>query len=586
MIRRLACRLAALLVLLSPAWAAQAQDSPRLDVFLLPDYQLRQQLDEAHKAIAERRYNDAVRVLGRLLGGSDAGDTEESATVEDYFLELAAEGAAQQSLKAEARRMLSSLPPDGLASYELLYGHQAELLLEAALERGDAESLGEVARKYLHTKAGCQAVMLLGRRHLASGQPLAAALTLSQLNDLPTAAQFEPELSILSATSWLLADSPEHASETLVALKRSSRSAKITFAGKETALFRDDEDAVDWLQTQLGDWRLNATSLEHQWLVYRGDEARNGSTVGSVPLVYERWAVPTPNFPKQQKVLLEEQRQLIKQRVPALPGLHPLVVRHAGVDGASASREVVLTRTPSRLIAVDFQTGERIWFYPPWGQDPESEEVASFAKTTSSADTPEMMRLKQRTWHDAPFGQISSDGERVFFVQDLGLADGNGPPMIVAGGGIIRPNPDRPRSTNELTALELGREGYLVWSVGGVDGGDEPQLADAFFLGPPLPLMDGLYVLAEVKGDVRLVVLDPASGRLVWQQQLCAVDNQAILDDAARRLGGASPSFSDGVLICPTSAGAVIAVDVAKRSLLWGYQYLETPKDRRPSGGF
>ena len=55
-------------------------------------------------------------------------------------------------------------------------------------------------------------------------------------------------------------------------------------------------------------------------------------------------------------------------------------------------------------------------------------------------------------------------------------------------------------------------EGKLRWIVGGEDGTDEPKLAKAFFLGAPLPLMGRLYVLAEVNGEIRLVVLDADSG--------------------------------------------------------------------------
>ena len=40
-----------------------------------------------------------------------------------------------------------------------------------------------------------------------------------------------------------------------------------------------------------------------------------------------------------------------------------------------------------------------------------------------------------------------------------------------------------------------------------------------------------------------------------------------------RRLSGLSPSISDGVIVCPTSSGAVVAVDEKRRELLWGFQY-------------
>jgi len=56
---------------------------------------------------------------------------------------------------------------------------------------------------------------------------------------------------------------------------------------------------------------------------------------------------------------------------------------------------------------------------------------------------------------------------------------------------------------------------------------------------------------------------------------LAMVEN-SILNEPFRRLAGASPSYADGILICPTSAGAVVAVDLATRSLLWGYRYART----------
>ena len=86
-------------------------------------------------------------------------------------------------------------------------------------------------------------------------------------------------------------------------------------------------------------------------------------------------------------------------------------------------------------------------------------------------------------------------------------------------------------------------------------------------------------LLAEMKGqEIRLVVLSAKTGKLDWSQQLCVVE-QSILHGPERRAGGAAPSFADGVLVCPTSAGAIVAVDATTRNLLWGYQYPRSPAD-------
>ena len=111
------------------------------------------------------------------------------------------------------------------------------------------------------------------------------------------------------------------------------------------------------------------------------------------------------------------------------------------------------------------------------------------------------------------------------------------------------------KSYNKLTAVELRTQGKLKWVIGGQLGEDEPQLAGAFFLGPPLPLQDKLYVLAEIKQEIKLCVLDAKTGHLDWSQQVAVVE-QNIQMDPYRRLAGCTPSFADGVLVCSTTAGA------------------------------
>src|SRR5690606_9280339 len=100
---------------------------------------------------------------------------------------------------------------------------------------------------------------------------------------------------------------------------------------------------------------------------------------------------------------------------------------------------------------------------------------------------------------------------------------GAGDPTMRMFRNLALPGPDQPQEYNTLVALELGTQGKFRWRVGGATGEDEPALARAFFLGAPLVLADSLYVLAEVRGDVSLYVLDAASGRLRWSQQLAHV---------------------------------------------------------------
>ncbi len=180
---------------------------------------------------------------------------------------------------------------------------------------------------------------------------------------------------------------------------------------------------------------------------------------------------------------------------------------------------------------------------------------------------------------------MSSDGENVFLIEEQ---QNSTAPRVVQRGGIRfgQGMPEIPAATNVLSAWGIADQGKFKWKAGGYKqphDTETPELEGAYFLGAPLPLMGKLYVMAEIKGEIRLEVLDGKTGKLQWEQQLVSASdpNQQPLV-TFWRYSGASPSYSDGVLVCPTSAGAVVAVDLATRTLLWGYAYQRN--QQQPNG--
>src|SRR5262249_54330670 len=139
--------------------------------------------------------------------------------------------------------------------------------------------------------------------------------------------------------------------------------------------------------------------------------------------------------------------------------------------------------------------------------------------------------LIERFWQDSTFGTVASDGGQVYLIDDLDISAA---PTNVINGQVILGNPPRGgriiignsgvetgKSFNKLAAYDLQTQGKLKWTVGGQSGEDEPQLAGAYFLGPPLPLEGKLYVLAEMKSsEIKLCVLDAKTGKLDWAQQV------------------------------------------------------------------
>ena len=100
-------------------------------------------------------------------------------------------------------------------------------------------------------------------------------------------------------------------------------------------------------------------------------------------------------------------------------------------------------------------------------------------------------------------------------------------------------------------------------------------------------------MLVEKMGELSLVCLDPGKNAVrgenpvVWMQLLGRTPNQ-LVNDVGRRIHAAPLVYGEGVLVCPTNAGAVLGVDLLKHRLVWAYAYkdksqpgaLWTPKRR------
>jgi len=524
------------------------------NVFPTADRSLLLLLSKARQLVSQERYAEAVQCLGTILEAP-----------EDAFLRPDSKADLFPGLKAEAHAILGRLPRQGRELYELQCGARARSMLSAAAAAGDAAGLAEVSRRFFHTRAGYEATFLLGLHQWNHGSPLAAAMTLKRLKDsCPVADEFEPGLSVALAASWFRAGNPDKARPVLDELRQRFPHASVRIGGKDVSLAGNG-----WSVITSGAKALAGSQAAAGWLMDGGDPARNASVSASGPLLSTCWRIPTAEHPFVESLIDQIQQSNRDQDRWALPALHPLVVNN-----------VVLMRTARNLLAVDFVTGKRIWEVP--GDDPfESVSESSLGITGGDEDPFGGRRggaldlqtvLRYRLWGDATFGTLTSDGQRVFAVEDLSLDLGT-----ASTRAMFMPNrralPSDPKPFNRLAAYEI-RTGKLVWQLGG--SAEELGLPQAgtFFLGPPLPVSGQLYAIAEQKGDIRLLVLDAKTGNVAWTQQLGVVDqDRDILQDPLRRVSGVSPSYADGILVCPTSNKSVVALEPATRSLLWGYVY-------------
>ena len=543
----------------TPTAGASDDDESGPGNFTPPDRNILQLLNRSKKALNEHRYGEALEGLSEILRGS-----------EDYFYQPDRKLSIYRSLKAEALQLLGEMPREGRDLYEVRSGADARDRLNRAIATGNEEALAEISGRYFHTQAGYEATYLLALRHMDHGQPLAAALNLKRLHEAGAPAEaFEPGLSLTQAACYYQAGMTKECQQVLVDLKRRTGKPSAAIAGRHPQAdprfaavparpwFEQESDAPAWLAKLSKLERMSAAGETDQWTMFRGDPARNASTVGSAPLLNYRWRVEVTGLQDLEEALQKEQAACRGRGFNVLSGLHPLAVGN-----------LVLMRTTSEVLAVDLENGKRKW---PTAEEPDpadtpQNQANGFVMMRGNNMSPPA-QYGQRIWDDATYGTISSDGKLLYVIEQLGLGVTGQPNMIMIGPG--RNDTSSRAVTNCLAAYEISTEGKRIWAL---PRPDPLQPPDTFFLGAPLPLKGQLFVIAEVKDQIRLLALNADNGDELWHQQLAMVEGN-ISQDPVRRLAGVSPSYADGILICPTGSGCVVAVDMASRALLWGYIY-------------
>ena len=494
-------------------------DGPR-SIVLFENGDVRRKLELVRLQIDGQHYEEAARKLGQFL---------QDAETRDFFLRHDDGRRDGQSFQAEVRRLLYDLPPAGQAAYRVQFEPVARARLNAAVARGGEASLREVAQRFPETRAGDEALYRLGYSLWDHGRIHAAAACFKRLKSRPLgAAPFEPALSAMIAACWTRLGCADRARAAIAPLRKSFQSVAVSIAGSLSPTLSTDQ-AVDEFLARFGRESFQAVDTAEDWQTFRGDAARNRSVAARAPFLAPRWSQPASTDAQTQLMIERARHSYAQGMATSLPLLNPLVVD-----------DLVLTRTAHGVAAFDRLTGQALWRYP-------------------SADDGDNAGLDRILWQEPAGGSFSVDDECVYLLENLQMGDAD------AGRS----------SRNVLSALEhlQSRQGNLRWQVGGVGGGAEPRLANAFFLGPALCWQGRLYLLAEWKAALSLVVLDRANGHLEWSQDLALVE-QGISEDPFRMIGGATPSIApDEIIICPTSGGAVVAVDLTTQSLLWAYRY-------------
>ncbi|MDB5337080.1 MAG: hypothetical protein JWN70_2699, partial [Planctomycetaceae bacterium] len=537
--------------------------------------------------------NVADRELVRTITDAEkflnAGDDVAAVARLEFILSLPQDGFFRPqnetagrfiSLKQQAESLLTKASPATQKIYEQQYGSEARKLFEQAVAKRDPKTAQEVVRRFMHTAAGAEAAYWLGSYHLDRADYSSALQCLARLRRLPAAKNFEPLLTMRVALCLYRTGRPERA-QAMVREAAATSKAPIQIGG-QTLKPGDTEAQVAMWQKAVAPPQQQLAAEPTGWLMQRGNAERNlllhssppiGKSLWNVPLTL--WKTSSEGDPEQEATIsvtpqLFGLKQVhVDKGVFPLPAAAPLLINN-----------VVVSRFYDHLSGFDAKTGQEIWrsaendriFQLLFKNLQSPEKIGNgFSNRMRSPREYLSLLLRQRTWEDLTFGGLSSDGEYVFSIEDLGLLND----ISLQMGGAIQSHPLIMRDYNRLCAYEV-RTGKLKWELGGPRGDVTLNLPGTFFLGPPLPVDRQLYCVVESQAQTLLLSLDARTGKQLWSQSLSQPADD-LMREPNRRRAGTSPALMGDMLICPTGSGLVVAVDVAARALAWAYQYTAAP---------
>jgi outer membrane protein assembly factor BamB/tetratricopeptide (TPR) repeat protein len=590
--------------------AADPDRGPGGEALILPtDRQVKRRLEAAGDYIKAESWSDAVRLLQLVLDAR-----------EDVFVPVRRPGkpAAQWvSARAEALRLFGTLPPQALEFYEVQYGGQAKARVEEGRTRNDPQLLDDVARRYTYTAAGVEAVSLLATYYLDRGRFELAAFYFNRLLERQPPDRLPPVTLFKATLAFRLNRDTAAAERTWEQLARRAGPAGIRL-GTQLVRLEQLRGEIDRFQVRAG----GDTSP-----VFRGNARRSGeAAAGGIPYLEPLWHTATASEPEARRRLAQALQVQAESQQAILPGACPILV------GGK-----LVFRSYGGLRAVEPHTGKELWRADlPLSLDAcLGDAHAKGIPTTHAGNAMAGKKVQVLSWlrdyaptlpsgqlgllvgggvlgglvppgmapggappvdtrYAPPFlfenttlGTLSSDARRVYAIDDLPvpphpnrLQEPQPGAHLALGPFGTDPEAGDNIHHNCLLALDV-ETGKQLWERGGRGGKDE--LHDCYFLGAPLPVAGKLYVLVEKQGDIVLTCLDPGRGELVWSQPLAAV-REKLLTDAGRRLQAVHLAYSDGVLVCPTNAGALLGVDILSRSLVWAYAYHDRPAPPGPDG--
>ena len=523
------------------------------------DAKIEQLLQAAELSVKQKNWKLAIELFQRLL------DQPEDS------LHRSAKGP-WQSVRRTTNQMLGQLPEATLVEYRSQYGGLAQQQLAAARRSGQTSGFVNVATRFFHTPAGYEAANYLGMLHFDRSEFGLAARWFEELAASPAPIAKSDSWRLQAALSFARSGDFTAASAILSRLSNGPN----TLVGVGTGSVK----ASEWLKQAQVETASHAVALA-DWTQLYGTAARVGTAIGGDALLSPDWFLPLTSSRLVRdslrwlvQDLQDQQRSMILTSIPLvvdgkviyrdLRGIRSVEIERGrpiweSVEGVSAER--ILGGLPSQQI--DPQDAWRLRANPFQHVGEYQGSAAEFSPLTSLL------------FRDGVYGLISSDGKQLFVIEDHGILSRNQPGQHWGWDGNNETHDPfgLPWKTNRLVSYDL-QTGRTLWNLGGNESREsfDPPLSGSYFYGTPAVDGDELFVVAGKGDDIKLWSLDRQTGLPKWSQLIAYADTKIDLD-IARRWITSQVAVGDGVIICPTTVGWLVAIDRMRQSVLWAHRY-------------
>jgi len=539
------------------------------------DAKVEQLLQAADLATKQKNWKSAVDLFQRLLDQPE--DTLHRTSNGQW-----------QSVRRTANQMLGQLPEATLGEYRSQYGGLAQQKLNEAKRSGQTADFVNIATRFFHTPAGYEAAHFLAAQHFDRSEFGLAARWFEELVSSPAPIARNDAWLLQAALAFARSGDSNRANQMLERLTRGPE----TLVPLATGSFK----AQDWL-THIQTEAVAPSLALTDWTQLYGTAARTGTAVGGDALLSPNWSLPLTSSHNVRNSLKWLVHDLQDQQRAMILAAVPLVI-----DGK------VIYRDLRGMRCVDIERGTTIWEsiegvsaeqilggLPSQQIDPKDawrQQVNPFQNMGEFQGlSAEYSPLTSLLFRDGTYGLISSDGHQLFVIEDHGILSRNQPGQHWGWDGNAEPQDPYglPWKTNRLVSYDL-QTGRTLWSLGGNESREsfELPLAGSYFYGTPAVDGDDLFLVAGKGDDVRMWCVNRRTGVPQWSQLIAYSDTKIDLD-IARRWVTSQVAVGDGVVICPTTVGWLVAIDRMRQSVLWAHRYTArsaNSSEREPGAQF